>query len=86
VPHDATSYTRSIRDAKGRRPDDPNYDPRTLHVPPAWFKDAKVTEAQQQWWRFKAANFGSVLLFKVGKFYEVRRLVEWLFVRGCEWV
>lgn len=32
----------------------------------------KVTEAQQQWWKFKAANFDSVLLFKVGKFYEVR--------------
>lgn len=31
----------------------------------------QVTEAQQQWWNFKAANFDSVLLFKVGKFYEV---------------
>jgi hypothetical protein len=33
----------------------------------------QVTEAQQQWWNFKADNFDSVLLFKVGKFYEVRR-------------
>lgn len=32
-----------------------------------------MTEAQQQWWEFKASNFDSVLLFKVGKFYEVRR-------------
>jgi DNA mismatch repair protein MSH6 len=32
-----------------------------------------VTEAQQQWWEFKASNFDSVLLFKVGKFYEVRQ-------------
>jgi hypothetical protein len=32
----------------------------------------QVTEAQQQWWNFKADNFDSVLLFKVGKFYEVR--------------
>jgi hypothetical protein len=32
----------------------------------------QVTEAQQQWWTFKADNFDSVLLFKVGKFYEVR--------------
>jgi DNA mismatch repair protein MSH6 len=31
----------------------------------------QVTEAQQQWWNFKADNFDSVLLFKVGKFYEV---------------
>jgi hypothetical protein len=34
----------------------------------------QVTEAQQQWWGFKADNFDSVLLFKVGKFYEVRAL------------
>lgn len=32
----------------------------------------QVTEAQQQWWGFKSDNFDSVLLFKVGKFYEVR--------------
>ncbi len=37
------------------------------------FKEAKITEAQQQWWNIKAANFDSVVLFKVGKFYEVRR-------------
>ncbi|PNW83581.1 hypothetical protein CHLRE_05g235750v5 [Chlamydomonas reinhardtii] len=60
-----------IRDAAKRRPDDPEYDPRTLHIPDTWFKDAKVSEAQQQWWNLKAANFDSVLLFKVGKFYEM---------------
>jgi hypothetical protein len=32
----------------------------------------QVSEAQQQWWGFKSDNFDSVLLFKVGKFYEVR--------------
>ncbi len=34
----------------------------------AWarrFRDNKVTEAQRQWWNHKAANFDSVLLFKV---------------------
>ncbi|KAI8462894.1 MAG: muts domain V-domain-containing protein [Monoraphidium minutum] len=64
-------HPNRIKDAKMRRPSDPDYDPLTLHVPPSWIRDAKVTEAQQQWWRFKAANFGSVLLFKVGKFYEM---------------
>jgi hypothetical protein len=53
-----------------------------LYIPPDWFKRAKVTEAQQQWWRFKAANFNSVLLFKVGKFYEVTMGVGW----GQVWV
>ena len=104
--------------------DDPGYNPRTLFIPPLFFKQAKVggsaarcgrcaalctppeavhhtpappqmsprcpphrppprppgarphpalqiSEAQQQWWKFKSANFDSVLLFKVGKFYEV---------------
>jgi DNA mismatch repair protein MSH6 len=31
----------------------------------------QVTQAQQQWWGFKADNFDSVIMFKVGKFYEV---------------
>jgi DNA mismatch repair protein MSH6 len=30
-----------------------------------------VSEGQRQWWEFKAANWGSVLLFKMGKFYEL---------------
>lgn len=34
---------------------------------------AQVSEGQKQWWSFKAANWNSVLLFKMGKFYEVRR-------------
>ncbi|KAF6259292.1 muts domain V-domain-containing protein [Scenedesmus sp. NREL 46B-D3] len=62
-----------IKDKEGRRPDDPEYNARTLQIPNAasWFKQAKVTEAQQQWWNFKADSFDSVLLFKVGKFYEM---------------
>eukprot|EP00878_Enallax_costatus_P014342 GHUV01015002.1.p1 GENE.GHUV01015002.1~~GHUV01015002.1.p1 ORF type:complete len:1085 (+),score=444.50 GHUV01015002.1:267-3521(+) len=62
-----------IKDKAGKRPDDPDYNPRTLLIPnaAAWFKDKKVTEAQQQWWSFKSDNFDSVLLFKVGKFYEM---------------
>ncbi|GLC55756.1 hypothetical protein PLESTB_001025500 [Pleodorina starrii] len=61
----------SIKDANGRRPDHADYDPRTLYIPPSWFKDFKVSEGQQQWWNFKAHNFDSVLLFKMGKFYEM---------------
>lgn len=40
---------------------------------PRRFKTAKVSEGQQQWWQFKSTHFDSVLLFKMGKFYEVRR-------------
>ncbi|KAG2496433.1 hypothetical protein HYH03_005657 [Edaphochlamys debaryana] len=60
-----------IMDAAKRRPDHPDYDPRTLFIPTGWFKEAKISDGQQQWWTLKAANFDSVLLFKVGKFYEM---------------
>lgn len=62
-----------IRDAKGRRPDDQGYDPTTIFVPPSWFEANKITAAQRQWWDFKTTNFDSVLVFKVGKFYEVKQ-------------
>ncbi|KAL6768798.1 MSH6 [Auxenochlorella protothecoides x Auxenochlorella symbiontica] len=60
-----------VRDAEGRRPGDPGYDPTTLFLPPTWLHDAKISEGQRQWWAFKAANFDAVLLFKMGKFYEL---------------
>jgi hypothetical protein len=42
------------------------------HLMAQLFVGVQVSEAQQQWWGFKSDNFDSVLLFKVGKFYEVR--------------
>ena len=30
-----------------------------------------MSPGQQQWWEIKARNFDSVLLFKMGKFYEM---------------
>lgn len=60
-----------IQDANRRRPGSPGYDPTTLHIPPDWFKQNKISEGQRQWWEFKSANWGSVLLFKMGKFYEM---------------
>ena len=31
----------------------------------------QISPGQQQWWEAKARNFDSVLLFKMGKFYEM---------------
>lgn len=56
-----------IRDAQRRRPSDADYDASTLLVPPDWFKTHKVSDGQRQWWDFKADNWDSVLLFKMGK-------------------
>ena len=66
------------KDARGRRVTDEGYDPSTLQLPPSFPKcvDAEgrpfvVSPGQAQWWRFKARHFDSVILFKMGKFYEL---------------
>ncbi|XBH92070.1 hypothetical protein VPH35_083283 [Triticum aestivum] len=57
------------KDAKGRRPADPAYDPRTLFLPPQFLKN--LTGGQRQWWEFKSQHMDKVLFFKMGKFYEL---------------
>lgn len=52
-----------------RKPDDPDYEPKTLYVSPTWLK--KETPAMQQWWSYKQRNMDAVLFFKMGKFYEL---------------
>ncbi|PAA80328.1 hypothetical protein BOX15_Mlig007712g3 [Macrostomum lignano] len=58
-----------IRDSAGRRPDNPEYDGRTLLVPERYY--TQVTPAMRQWWELKSRHFDTVLFFKVGKFYEL---------------
>lgn len=60
---------RAIRDKNKNRPNDPDYDPRTLHVPQEFLK--QQTPAMSQWWILKANHFDCVFFFKVGKFYEL---------------
>ncbi|KAJ4730458.1 DNA mismatch repair protein MutS [Rhynchospora pubera] len=57
------------KDAKGRRPDHVNYDPRTLYLPPDFLKS--LSGGQRQWWEFKSQHLDKVLFFKMGKFYEL---------------
>uniref|UniRef100_A0A0K0G0Z6 DNA mismatch repair protein n=1 Tax=Strongyloides venezuelensis TaxID=75913 RepID=A0A0K0G0Z6_STRVS len=59
----------NIRDINGRRPDDPDYDKKTLYVPEKFIQEQ--TPAHRQWWRLKVHNFDVVLFFKIGKFYEM---------------
>jgi len=60
----------NIKDKEGRRPDHPEYDPTTLKVP--WATHGKkFTPGMKQWWEFKENHFDKVLLFKMGKFYEL---------------
>ncbi|KAK3133294.1 hypothetical protein QOZ80_6AG0534770 [Eleusine coracana subsp. coracana] len=57
------------KDAKGRRPGNPDYDPRTLFLPSQFLNN--LTGGQRQWWEFKAQHMDKVLFFKMGKFYEL---------------
>ena len=65
---------RNLRDKQRRAPTDPDYDVSTLYVPR---KNGKVTEdghstpMLQQYWDIKEDHFCEIILFKVGKFYEL---------------
>ena len=61
----------NIKDKMGRCPTDQYYDPTTLLVPSSFLKSKLCTPAMQQFWQFKQDNFDKVLLFKLGKFYEM---------------
>jgi len=68
-----------LRDAAGRAPEHGQYDASTLQLPRGFPKcttasgeSFTVSPAQEQWWRLKSTGcFDCVLLFKVGKFYEM---------------
>ena len=59
---------QNIRDINRRRPDDPNYDPKTLYVPMDFLNNQ--TPAIRQWWELKSRYYDTILFFKMGKFYE----------------
>nr|AAF06013.1 MutS homolog 7 [Arabidopsis thaliana] len=72
-----------IRDANRRRPDDPLYDRKTLHIPPDVFK--KMSASQKQYWSVKSEYMDIVLFFKVGKFYELYELDAELGHKELDW-
>ena len=65
---------KNLKDKNMRSPTDPEYDVGTLHVPR---RNGKVTEdghstpMLQQYWDIKQDHFNEIILFKVGKFYEL---------------
>ena len=59
----------TIKDADGRRPDDPDYDKRTVYIPKASWEALKPFE--KQFWGIKRNHFDTILFFQKGKFFEL---------------
>lgn len=59
----------NVCDAEGNRPNDPNYDRRTLYVPNRAWKD--FTPFERQFWEIKKDHYDQVIFFQKGKFYEL---------------
>ena len=62
----------NVKDADGNKEGTPNYNPRTLYIPPS--VKSKFSPFEGQFWNFKAQNFDSVLFFQKGMFRRDKSL------------
>ncbi|CAH0023915.1 unnamed protein product [Clonostachys rhizophaga] len=68
-PEDRYPWLANIRDKEKRAPGDPEYDPRTIFIPPmAW---NKFSAFEKQYWEIKQNLWDTIVFFKKGKFYEL---------------
>lgn len=68
-PNERYSWLAKIRDKEKREPGDPDYDPRTIYIPPlAW---NKFSPFEKQYWEIKQNLWDTIVFFKKGKFYEL---------------
>jgi DNA mismatch repair protein MSH6 len=58
-----------IMDMQRRRPDDPDYDGRTVYIPKKCWD--KFTPFEEQFWKIKQEHYDTVLFFQKGKFFEL---------------
>ena len=62
-------WLANITDADRNPPDHPDYDPRTVYIPPmAW---QKFSPFEKQYWEIKQKFWDTIVFFKKGKFYEL---------------
>ncbi|XP_057339297.1 probable DNA mismatch repair protein Msh6 [Microplitis mediator] len=68
-PHLKYSFLQpdEIRDAEKRRPDDPEYNPKTVYIPDKFLNEQ--TPSMRQWWVLKSQHWDCVFFHKIGKFY-----------------
>ncbi|ATY58896.1 DNA mismatch repair msh6 [Cordyceps militaris] len=68
-PDERYSWLSKIRDKEKREPGDPDYDPRTIFIPPlAW---NGFSPFEKQYWEIKQNLWDTIVFFKKGKFYEL---------------
>jgi len=69
APEQRYSWLADVLDADRHPPGHPDYDPRTLYIPPlAW---TKFSPFEKQYWEIKQKFFDTIVFFKKGKFYEL---------------
>lgn len=64
-----TWLTTKLRDANGKKPNDPSYDPTTVSIPDN--EERSFTPFQKQFWEIKRNNFDAIVMIRKGKFYEM---------------
>ena len=65
---------RTLKDSEKRTPADPDYDVSSVWIPRKGGKvveEGHSTPMLQQYWEIKESHFNEIILFKVGKFYEL---------------
>ena len=68
-PDQRYPWLANIQDIDRNPPGHPDYDPRTVYIPPgAW---AKFSPFEKQYWEIKQKFWDTIVFFKKGKFYEL---------------
>ena len=68
-PDQRYTWLATIMDADRNPPGHPDYDPRTIFIPPlAW---TKFSPFEKQYWEIKQKFWDTIVFFKKGKFYEL---------------
>ena len=68
-PEQRYPWLANIMDADRNPPDHPDYDPRTVYIPPmAW---NRFSPFEKQYWEIKQKFWDTIVFFKKGKFYEL---------------
>lgn len=68
-PEKRYPWLANIQDIDRNPPDHPDYDPRTIYIPPNAF--ANFSPFEKQYWEIKQKYWDSIVFFKKGKFYEL---------------